>query len=95
MVAHVDSIDALRSLLAAGFVEAQVPEPLRLRGRIEQPPAVVTGLTKGGHRWASTLKGGNRTRKRQGMQAANDPTIPTLDSVEGADPFASPRQFLP
>ena len=96
IVDRIDSIDALRSLISAGFVEAQVPEPLRLKGRIEQPPAVVTGLSKAGHRWASTLKRNNRTTKRNGMQPErNDPaTPPRTDCGEGADLLSPPRQFL-
>lgn len=54
-VERLECVNALRSLLAAGYVEAQIPEPTHKGGRTEQPPAVVTALTPAGRRWNAQL----------------------------------------
>jgi hypothetical protein len=54
-VERLESANALRSLLAAGFVEAQIPEPTHKGGRTVQPPAVVRALTPAGRRWMARL----------------------------------------
>ncbi|RZL90189.1 MAG: hypothetical protein EOP82_16420 [Variovorax sp.] len=57
-VERKESVDVLRSLVAAGLVKAQIPEPTHKAGRTDQPPAVVTAITPAGRRWRAKLHKG-------------------------------------
>ncbi|MGJ7511461.1 hypothetical protein [Variovorax sp. GT1P44] len=50
-IARLDGVDVIRSLVAAGFEEADIPETIRRAGRIEQGPAIVRALTPAGRQW--------------------------------------------
>ncbi|RZL86313.1 MAG: hypothetical protein EOP82_30340, partial [Variovorax sp.] len=77
-VERLESVNALRTLLAAGFVEAQIPEPTHKRGRTEQPPAAPVRI----FRTAERLRGcvapvrpkapRSRLQARLGLRGAAD-----------------------
>lgn len=62
-VTEREDVDELRTYAAAGLVVADIPEPVRLPGRIEQKPATLHALTKAGRQVIESLqkrKGGGR-----------------------------------
>jgi hypothetical protein len=56
-VERIESVDVLRTLVAAGFIVAQIPTPTfdHQTRRVRQPPALVTDLTLAGRRWRVKL----------------------------------------
>ncbi len=55
-VTERDEVDELRTYAAAGLVVAEIPDPVRLPGRIEQGPAILRAVTKAGRQVIESLQ---------------------------------------
>ncbi|MEJ8852768.1 hypothetical protein [Variovorax rhizosphaerae] len=56
IVSEPAMVDVLRSYVSAGLVEATIPPAVNARGTTTQPPAIVTRITRTGHRTVGRLR---------------------------------------